>query len=243
MDVQILYSLYAEVQTKDYIQQVQRGLDRDHVPNMSHMNFYNMIRNQKSMVRCGMSVAWQREVCMENQKTAVDESITESDVICGPSCGIGSRIAYGVYGVRDKKAERIRIPQKYNGHFVINIRPGAFRSNNRIMEVILNKNISEIPEECFAGCTHLERVVIPRKLYEIEEGAFRGCVSLKEIYFGGTYDEWKAIKIKEFIRCVETSGRCQPGRPVEDVTKDVLIPVTGNEALRRATIYFRYNME
>ena len=40
---------------------------------------------------------------MENQKTAVDESITESDVICGPSCGIGSRIAYGVYGVRDKR--------------------------------------------------------------------------------------------------------------------------------------------
>uniref|UniRef100_UPI003A93B76D hypothetical protein n=1 Tax=Mobilibacterium timonense TaxID=1871012 RepID=UPI003A93B76D len=58
-----------------------------------------------------------------------------------------------------------------------------------------------------------------------------------------TDDEWKAIKIKEFIRCVETSGRCQPGRPVEDVTKDVLIPVTGNEALRRATIYFRYSME
>lgn len=180
---------------------------------------------------------------MEKQKSAVDDNIAECDVVCRPSCGIGSRVAYGVYGVKNRKAERIRIPQIYNGHLVINIRPGAFRSNNRIKEVILNKYISEIPEECFAGCTHLERVVIPRKLYEIEEGAFRGCVSLKEIYFGGTYDDWKAIKVKEFVRCVETSGKCQPGRPVEDVTKDVLIPVTGNEALRRATVYFRYSAE
>lgn len=180
---------------------------------------------------------------MEKQKSAVDENIAECDVFCRPSCGIGSRVAYGVYGVKNRKAERIRIPQIYNGHLVINIRPGAFRSNNRIKEVILNKYISEIPEECFAGCTHLERVVIPRKLYVIEEGAFRGCVSLKEIYFGGTYDDWKAIKVKEFVRCVETSGKCQPGRPVEDVTKDVLIPVTGNEALRRATVYFRYSAE
>lgn len=39
-----------------------RFVYRDHVPNMSHMNFYNMIKNQKSIVRCGMSVAWQREV-------------------------------------------------------------------------------------------------------------------------------------------------------------------------------------
>lgn len=180
---------------------------------------------------------------MEKQKTSVGESITECDVVCRKAYGMGSRFVYGVSGVRDRKAELVRIPRKYNGHFVACIFPGAFRSNIRIREVILCKNIYELPEECFAGCTHLEKVTIPVSLKRIEEGAFRSCVSLKEIYYEGSYDDWKKIHVNEFRRYVETSGTCQPGRPVEEVTKDVLIPVTGNEALRRATVYFRCNME
>ncbi|MDE6351094.1 MAG: leucine-rich repeat domain-containing protein, partial [Treponemataceae bacterium] len=58
----------------------------------------------------------------------------------------------------------------------------------------------------FYGCTSLESVTIPDSVTEIGEYAFYGCASLKEVQFGGTKAQWKALKgsngIKvSFVRC------------------------------------------
>ena len=46
---------------------------------------------------------------------------------------------------------------------------------------------------CFSGCSALESVDLPVGLSKIEMGAFRLCRVLREIRYGGTVDQWRAM--------------------------------------------------
>lgn len=93
--------------------------------------------------------------------------------------------------------ERITIA-KANTHFR--------KENNCIIEtgtekLIAGDKTSVIPEGikiigslAFYDCDTVNSIYIPNSVTSIEDSAFLGCSALKKIIFGGTEDEWDAIK-------------------------------------------------
>ena len=76
--------------------------------------------------------------------------------------------------------------------------------------LVIPNGITLIDRGAFKGCTSLASVTIPESVKEIDKDAFEGCTSLKEIQFGGTVAQWKAIKElygipASFIRCSDGS--------------------------------------
>lgn len=62
---------------------------------------------------------------------------------------------------------------------ITGIKPGAFAGNTGIAAVVLSDFITEIPDDCFNGCTALERV-LGGSITEIGSKAFYGCTSMQE---------------------------------------------------------------
>lgn len=54
-----------------------------------------------------------------------------------------------------------------------------------------------IAESVFAGATALETIVIPGTVANIGANAFANCTVLKDVYFGGTKEEWEAVQVAE----------------------------------------------
>lgn len=61
----------------------------------------------------------------------------------------------------------------------------------------INDGVTEIGEDIMAGCDKLTYVKIPKTVTKIKKGAFSDCDNLKKVYFAGTKNEWKQIRIEE----------------------------------------------
>ena len=59
---------------------------------------------------------------------------------------------------------------------------------------VIPEGVTEIGEKAFEGCTSLESVYISEGIKIICVDAFAGCTSLTEIYFGGSREQWEAVK-------------------------------------------------
>ena len=79
-----------------------------------------------------------------------------------------------------------------------------------LTSVTIPDKVDEISEFLFEGCTALTRVDIPVGVTRIWQKAFKDCNNLKDIYYGGSEEQWK----------------------------DITINWTGNEPLKGATIHF-----
>lgn len=84
--------------------------------------------------------------------------------------------------------ESINIPKTVTG-----IGNGAFSDCNQITSIILPDGVSDIAQMVFAGCHSLKSVKISSHVSSIHELAFYYCYSLTDIYFDGTYAQWKNI--------------------------------------------------
>ena len=51
-----------------------------------------------------------------------------------------------------------------------------------------------IDDYAFYSCRSLETITLPASLTSIGDSAFGSCEQLKDIYFGGTAEQWRAIK-------------------------------------------------
>lgn len=58
------------------------------------------------------------------------------------------------------------------------------------------KNVNAIGEDAFSSNTHIKQIYIPKNITHIYKNAFNGCMSVKKVYFGGSVEEWNAIKIE-----------------------------------------------
>ena len=113
---------------------------------------------------------------------------------------------------------------KYHGHNqkvvvpegIIDIGDSAFKDNDSIFSIELPQSLIDIGEEAFSNCKRLTELVFPSKLESIGVRAFFHCDSLKkitlskaikyiefaafsytkikDIYYGGTLEEFGAIK-------------------------------------------------
>ncbi|MDE7392691.1 MAG: leucine-rich repeat domain-containing protein, partial [Treponemataceae bacterium] len=91
---------------------------------------------------------------------------------------------------------------------VTTIGDGVFYGCTSLVSVIIPNGVTAIGYKVFDGCTSLAGLTIPDGVTEISNSAFQDCTSLKEIQFGGTTAQWKAIKGSDdvkipCIRCID----------------------------------------
>lgn len=120
---------------------------------------------------------------------------------------------------------------------VVSFKDDAFKGNVTITDVALNSNVTHIPEEGFMGCRNLECITIPKTIHKIYKDTFKGCNSLTDVYYEGTEEEWKRIRIVSSERIIQF-GSCIPGTPVRELVSDRSVHLDGNDSLLRATIHF-----
>ena len=62
-------------------------------------------------------------------------------------------------------------------------------------DVFIEDGVTSIGSCLCAGMIRLEQVTIPNTVISIHDNAFVGCDALKDVYFGGTEEEWGRIAI------------------------------------------------
>ena len=73
------------------------------------------------------------------------------------------------------------IPFQFDGHYVVEIAPGAFYYNDVIEFIAIPNNVKKIGYEAFCGCSNLKTVQLTDGLRYIGESAFYECKKLKSV--------------------------------------------------------------
>ncbi len=95
---------------------------------------------------------------------------------------------YGFFGCTSLTS--ITIPDS-----VTSIGKNAFSYCTSLTNIAIPDSITSIGEQAFYRCTSLTSVTIPDSVTSIGEYAFYDCSSLKEVYYGGTAEQWSKISI------------------------------------------------
>ena len=101
--------------------------------------------------------------------------------------GVKSIGAYAFYGC--SSLTEVKIPEG-----VTSIGEGVFNSCRKLTEVTIPESVTSIGEVAFAFCSSLTEVTIPKSVESIEYGAFDDCGALATVYYGGTQEDWDALK-------------------------------------------------
>ena len=70
----------------------------------------------------------------------------------------------------------------------------AFQCCENIEEVVLEEGVQTIGDYAFGQNKKLAKLTIPKSVASIGEGAFYYCGALQTVNYGGTTDEWNALK-------------------------------------------------
>ena len=93
---------------------------------------------------------------------------------------------YAFYGASGLTCVVFPIDVKEIGDF-------AFQSCTGLMEIAFPETMTTVGAYAFRSCTCLRSATIPASVTNIGQGAFANCAKMKDIYYGGTEDQWKAI--------------------------------------------------
>lgn len=78
---------------------------------------------------------------------------------------------------------------------IVNFKDDLFKDNLDITDLILSNYQGSLPIDAFKGMKNLERIWLPKQISYIPKDCFKDCTSLKEIYYEGSEDDFKKIKI------------------------------------------------
>ena len=77
---------------------------------------------------------------------------------------------------------------------VTSIRAFAFRSCSSLTKATISEGVTSIGDSAFAYCSSLTEVTIPKSVTSIEFFAFYDCGALTTVHYGGTQEDWDALK-------------------------------------------------
>ncbi len=63
-------------------------------------------------------------------------------------------------------------------------------STNNVQHIYISSDVYSIGSEAFKNMTSVESIHIPSSLYQVSDNAFYGCQNLKDVYYGGTQEQW-----------------------------------------------------
>ena len=158
-----------------------------------------------------------------------------------------ARLPLRLISIGDKDLSVGKVPERIKNKYgnivpVVGISGSAFAGNEKITDILLPSCIENLPAGAFAGCRNLKNITIPKNIPVILEKTFEECVGLENVFYEGTIEEWRKLKIVHEKHEIEF-GNCIPGTPVHQVLSERLVHIPGNDALFSATIHFRCELE
>ncbi|MBR3362069.1 MAG: leucine-rich repeat protein [Lachnospiraceae bacterium] len=158
-----------------------------------------------------------------------------------------ARLPLRLISIGDGNPSVVKVPESVKNKYgsivpVVGISGSAFAGNKNVTDIILPSGIGSFPAGAFAGCRNLKNITIPKNIPVILEKTFEECVSLENVFYEGTIEEWRKLKIVHEKHEIEF-GNCIPGTPVHQVLSERLVNIPGNDALFSATIHFRCEFE
>ncbi len=78
---------------------------------------------------------------------------------------------------------------------VTSIEMAAFSSCNSLTSITIPERIKSIPNGTFANCINLAKITIPVNVTYIGGNAFYKCTNFKDIFYGGSKENWNEIYI------------------------------------------------
>ena len=157
------------------------------------------------------------------------------------------RLPLGVVALGDETMPVIKIPARARNTFghegekhivpVIAFSGKAFRGRTHITDIILPSSIGGFPAGAFADCENLRNITIPKRVGIIRQDTFAGCTNLENIYYEGSPEDWKKIRIVHQKHEVEF-GKTFPGTPVHRIESERWMHIPGNDPLFSANIHF-----
>lgn len=109
-------------------------------------------------------------------------------------------------------------------HGVTTIAEDAFRGCTGLTSVIIPESVKSIDSYAFSDCTGLTSVTIPASVKSIKKSAFSDCTSLKDVYYGGTEEQWAAIKLP--IAAAKHYNSAMPGQPAAQTGSASAVPTS-----------------
>lgn len=97
----------------------------------------------------------------------------------------------------------------------------AFCNCESLTSIAIPEGINKIGGSVFQNCTSLASVTIPKSIKELGGVVFDGCISLSEIRFGGTMEQWEAVKKQDTWKGSEMFGGCIPAKVVHCTNGDI----------------------
>ena len=108
---------------------------------------------------------------------------------------------------------------------VTSIRAFAFRSCSSLTKATISEGVTSIGDSAFAYCSSLTEVTIPKSVTSMEDRAFYECKALTTVHYGGTQEDWEALKknigeentplLNANIICKEKPKICKGGKEVK----------------------------
>ena len=77
------------------------------------------------------------------------------------------------------------------------IRVAAFADCTGLTSITFPKSLTDIGNSAFWGCTGLTSVALPKGVKYIASGAFLDCTGLTDVFYGGSAEDWAAIRIED----------------------------------------------
>ena len=102
---------------------------------------------------------------------------------------------------------------------------GNLRNSQSLTIINFGKNISEIPESMFQGCTNLRSITLPSSLTKVCENAFNGCTGLRSI----NIEDSKLPIVIESSNGSDGRGTTFSGAPVEELYLGRNVEYSGTE--------------